>query len=117
MSVHSKKEEEEEEGTAQLSENDQLYNSDEEEYDEDEEYETEEEDDDDEDEPKLRYRRVGASVKELLDKDTASTLRVCDRFVVIVQSRKHETCYSISRKNKIKIGFRYSLGCSPYSRL
>ncbi|CEG73011.1 hypothetical protein RMATCC62417_08477 [Rhizopus microsporus] len=66
------------------------YDSNEEEYD-DEEYDEEEEM---EDEPKLRYRRVGASVKEIFEKDTASTIRVSDKFVV---------------------GTRYTLGCSSYS--
>jgi hypothetical protein len=54
----------------------------EEDEDEEEEETSDEDDIDDPDEPKLRYRRVGASVKELLDKDTASTLRVSDKFVV-----------------------------------
>ena len=40
------------------------------------------EDDDMEEEPKLRYRRVGAGVRDLLDKDAASALRVSDKFVV-----------------------------------
>lgn len=55
------------------------YDSNEEEYDE-EEYDDDEEEM--EDEPKLRYRRVGASVKEIFEKDTASTIRVSDKFVV-----------------------------------
>jgi hypothetical protein len=53
----------------------------------DDEYEEGEESDDDNDldeEPKLRYRRVGASVRELLDRDTASTLKVSEKFVVRV---------------------------------
>lgn len=33
-------------------------------------------------EPKLRYRRVGAGVRDILEKDTASTLRVSGKFVV-----------------------------------
>lgn len=83
MSVDSKKQD------TVLSDDDKPYDSDQEEYDEDEEYDEEDEDETDEDddsldEPKLRYRRVGASVKELLDKDTASTLRVSDRFVVSI---------------------------------
>lgn len=81
MSVDSKKQD------TVLSDDDKPYDSNQEEYDEDEEYDEEDEtdeDDDNLDEPKLRYRRVGASVKELLDKDTASTLRVSDRFVVNV---------------------------------
>ena len=49
------------------------------EYDEDEE---DEDYDDNLDEPKLRYRRVGANVKEILEKDTASTIRVSERFLV-----------------------------------
>lgn len=83
MSVSSKKDE-----NILSDDDDKPYDSDQEEYDQDEEYDQEEEtdeddeDDDNLDEPKLRYRRVGASVKELLDKDTASTLRVSDRFVV-----------------------------------
>lgn len=48
-----------------------------------EDYEESDEDDDNVDEPKLRYRRVGASVKELLDKDTASTIRVSDKFLAL----------------------------------
>ncbi|CEP10790.1 hypothetical protein [Parasitella parasitica] len=70
-----------------LSDDDKPYRSDQEEYDEDEyddeEDEEETDDDDNLDEPKLRYRRVGASVKELLDKDAASILRVSDRFVAL----------------------------------
>ncbi|OBZ81420.1 Vacuolar protein sorting-associated protein 41 [Choanephora cucurbitarum] len=50
------------------------------EYDEDEE---DEDYDDNLDEPKLRYRRVGANVKEILEKDTASTIRVSERFLVL----------------------------------
>ncbi|KAI8987337.1 hypothetical protein BDF20DRAFT_814816 [Mycotypha africana] len=56
---------------------------DDEESSDDDEDEEEDDEDEDEDEPKLRYRRVGASVKELLQKDTASTLRVSDRFVAL----------------------------------
>jgi hypothetical protein len=64
-----------------------VYDSNEDEYDEEYEEETDSDDDnDDPDEPKLRYRRVGASVKELLDKDTASTLRVSDKFVVTFEN-------------------------------
>ncbi|KAI9281912.1 hypothetical protein BY458DRAFT_468772 [Sporodiniella umbellata] len=49
-----------------------------------EEYEEEyDEDEDDEDEPKLRYRRVAASVKDILEKDTASTIRVSEKFVAM----------------------------------
>ena len=52
----------------------------------DDEYDEDEEDEDDYDdnldEPKLRYRRVGANVKEILEKDTASTIRVSERFLV-----------------------------------
>ncbi|KAI8073983.1 hypothetical protein BC940DRAFT_363920 [Gongronella butleri] len=45
---------------------------------------SEEEDDDDYDEePKLRYRRLGASVRDLLDKDAASVLKVTDKLVVL----------------------------------
>ncbi|KAG1220949.1 hypothetical protein G6F35_006336 [Rhizopus arrhizus] len=54
--------------------------------DSEEEYYEEEEDDeeeDDEDEPKLRYRRVGASVKDILEKDTASTIKVSDKFMAL----------------------------------
>ncbi|KAI8371458.1 uncharacterized protein BYT42DRAFT_594997 [Radiomyces spectabilis] len=52
----------------------------------DEEDEDEEESDDGDDideEPKLRYRRVGAGVSELLGKDAASVLRVSDKFVAL----------------------------------
>lgn len=48
-----------------------------------EDYEESDEDDDNVDEPKLRYRRVGASVKEILDKDTASTIRVSGKFLAL----------------------------------
>lgn len=78
---------EEEEEQQQLQQNqpseDEHYDSNVDEYDEDEEEEETDDDDDDLDEPKLRYRRVGAGVKELLDKDTASTLCVSDKFVVM----------------------------------
>lgn len=47
-----------------------------------EEEEAEDSDEDMDEEPKLRYRRVGAGLREILDKDTASTLRVSDKFVV-----------------------------------
>jgi hypothetical protein len=54
-----------------------------EEYDyEDEEEEDDDDDEDDEEEPKLRYRRIGAGVRDILEKDNASTLRVTDKFVV-----------------------------------
>lgn len=54
-----------------------------EEYDSDDgESEDSEDEEDLEEEPKLRYRRVGGGVRELLDKDAASTLRVTDKFVV-----------------------------------
>ncbi|GAA5814860.1 hypothetical protein MFLAVUS_008363 [Mucor flavus] len=67
-----------------ISQDEQDYDSNVEEYDDEQEEEEEtDEDDDDIDEPKLRYRRVGANVKELLDKDTASTLRVSDKFVAL----------------------------------
>ncbi|KAI9491298.1 hypothetical protein BDB00DRAFT_767376 [Zychaea mexicana] len=36
-----------------------------------------------EEEPKLRYRRVGAGVRDLLEKDAASALRVSDKFVAL----------------------------------
>ncbi|KAI8332834.1 hypothetical protein BC941DRAFT_462763 [Chlamydoabsidia padenii] len=52
----------------------------------DDEYEEGEESDDDkglDEEPKLRYRRVGASVRDLLDRDTASTLKVSEKFVAL----------------------------------
>ncbi|KAI8088964.1 uncharacterized protein BX664DRAFT_263200 [Halteromyces radiatus] len=54
-------------------------------YDDESSYGEEESDDgnDLEDEPKLRYRRVGASVRDLLDRDTASTLKVSDKFVTL----------------------------------
>ncbi|KAI8139914.1 hypothetical protein BJV82DRAFT_625472 [Fennellomyces sp. T-0311] len=46
--------------------------------------ESEDSDEDDmEEEPKLRYRRVGAGVRDLLDKDAASALRVSDKFVAL----------------------------------
>lgn len=67
-----------------ISQDERDYDSNVEEYDDEQEEEEEsDEDDDDIDEPKLRYRRVGANVKELLDKDTASTLRVSDKFVAL----------------------------------
>ncbi|ORX62542.1 vacuolar protein sorting-associated protein 41 [Hesseltinella vesiculosa] len=52
------------------------------------EVDDDEEDDDDDDsdydeEPKLRYRRLGASVRELFAKDAASVLKVSDKFVVL----------------------------------
>jgi hypothetical protein len=64
--------------------------------DSEEEYYEEEEDDeeeDDEDEPKLRYRRVGASVKDILEKDTASTIKVSDKFMV--QKKQTKKKFSI----------------------
>lgn len=66
----------------------------------DDEYEEGEESDDDNDldeEPKLRYRRVGASVRELLDRDTASTLKVSEKFVVsaIDTTKTHDTHSSL----------------------
>lgn len=77
MSIHSNKEEN------NITEEDKSFHSTDEEYDEEEITEDDDtEDDDDQDEPKLRYRRVGASLKEILEKDTASTLRVSERFVV-----------------------------------
>ncbi|KAJ2467302.1 Vacuolar protein sorting-associated protein 41 [Coemansia sp. RSA 2337] len=39
--------------------------------------------DEDEDEPALRYKRLGGSVPGLFEKDTASTLRACERFLVL----------------------------------
>ncbi|KAF7728592.1 Vacuolar protein sorting-associated protein 41 [Apophysomyces ossiformis] len=48
-----------------------------------EEEEEDDEDDDLEEEPKLRYRRVGAGVRDLLSTDTASTLRVSGKFVAL----------------------------------
>lgn len=81
MSIHSDKDE-----NNNITEDDKLFHSTDEEYDEDEitedDDEDDDDDDDDQDEPKLRYRRVGASLKEILEKDTASTLRVSERFVV-----------------------------------
>ncbi|KAJ2813134.1 Vacuolar protein sorting-associated protein 41 [Coemansia furcata] len=48
------------------------------------EYDSEEEDsEEEEDEPALRYKRLGGSVAGLLEKDTASTLRACSRFLVL----------------------------------
>jgi hypothetical protein len=55
---------------------------DDEEYDYEDEEDDDEEDEDDEEEPKLRYRRIGAGVRDILEKDNASTLRVTDKFVV-----------------------------------
>lgn len=111
MSVDSKKQD------TVLSDDDKPYDSDQEDYDEDEEYDDDDqeeedetdEDDDSLDEPKLRYRRVGASVKELLDKDTASTLRVSDRFVVSI-------CDLLLLRpiHARHIGSRHSLGRCPY---
>lgn len=112
MSVSSKKDEN------VLSDDDKPYNSDQEEYDEDEdddeEEETDEDDEDDDnlDEPKLRYRRVGASVKELLDKDTASTLRVSDRFVVYLNRFIYPKIMIFILINII--GSRHSLGRCSY---
>jgi hypothetical protein len=86
MSVHSNKED------------DKSFHSTDEEYDQDEITEDDEdddlddEDDDDQDEPKLRYRRVGASLKEILEKDTASTLRVSERFVVKINTLNTSLC-------------------------
>lgn len=77
MSIHAHKDEQ-----------DDSFHSTDEEYDPDEfteDDDEDDEDDDDQDEPKLRYRRVGASLKEILEKDTASTLRVSERFVVKCQ--------------------------------
>ncbi|KAI9306269.1 hypothetical protein BJ944DRAFT_160178 [Cunninghamella echinulata] len=48
--------------------------------------EEEEETDDDEDideEPKLKYRRLSAGIRDLLEKDTASTLKVTEKFVAL----------------------------------
>ncbi|KAJ2066253.1 Vacuolar protein sorting-associated protein 41, partial [Coemansia sp. S2] len=42
-----------------------------------------EDEDEDEDEPALRYKRLGGSVPGLFEKDTASTLRACERFLVL----------------------------------
>ncbi|KAJ2022243.1 Vacuolar protein sorting-associated protein 41, partial [Coemansia sp. S85] len=42
-----------------------------------------EDDSEDEDEPALRYKRLGGSVPGLFEKDTASTLRACERFLVL----------------------------------
>ncbi|KAG0184699.1 Vacuolar protein sorting-associated protein 41, partial [Apophysomyces sp. BC1034] len=76
------------EGNSVHDDNDsQMESYDDEEYDNDEtDSEDDEEDDDDDDleeEPKLRYRRVGAGVRDLLSKDTASTLRVSGKFVAL----------------------------------
>ncbi|KAI9486141.1 MAG: hypothetical protein EXX96DRAFT_471553 [Benjaminiella poitrasii] len=76
MSVHSSIKDEEDEVNTNVTEDASDSN-------EEEEYDDTTDEDDDLDEPKLRYRRVGASVKEILDKDTASTLRVSDRFVAL----------------------------------
>ncbi|KAJ2814011.1 Vacuolar protein sorting-associated protein 41, partial [Coemansia furcata] len=43
----------------------------------------EEEEEEEEDEPALRYKRLGGSVPGLFEKDTASTLRACSRFLVL----------------------------------
>ncbi|ORZ22629.1 hypothetical protein BCR42DRAFT_172424 [Absidia repens] len=61
------------------------YVNDSNEDDDEDDYEGEESDDDNDmdEEPKLRYRRVGASVRELLDRDTASTLKVSEKFVAL----------------------------------
>ncbi|KAI7847520.1 hypothetical protein BDC45DRAFT_525781 [Circinella umbellata] len=54
------------------------------EYDSDDGGESEDSDEEDmEEEPKLRYRRVGAGVRNLLEKDAASALRVSDKFVAL----------------------------------
>lgn len=53
------------------------------------ESEDSEDEEDMEEEPKLRYRRVGAGVRDLLEKDTASALRVSDKFVVKKRSRSN----------------------------
>ncbi|CAO3637448.1 unnamed protein product [Cunninghamella blakesleeana] len=57
-------------------------------YDNEEDYDDgeEEESDGDEDldeEPKLKYKRLGAGVRELLEKNTASTIRVTEKFVAL----------------------------------
>lgn len=59
-----------------------LTEDDEDDVDDGAESEDSEDEEDMEEEPKLRYRRVGAGVRDLLEKDTASALRVSDKFVV-----------------------------------
>lgn len=64
----------------------ESYYEEEESYYEEDGEEEEEETDDDEDideEPKLKYRRLSAGIRDLLEKDTASTLKVTEKFVVI----------------------------------
>ncbi|KAI8972362.1 hypothetical protein BDB01DRAFT_884491 [Pilobolus umbonatus] len=56
--------------------------SDEQEYETDDEYYYED-DEDEEDEPQLKYRRIEAGLTGLLEKDTASTLRVTDKFIAL----------------------------------
>ncbi|KAI7904801.1 uncharacterized protein BX663DRAFT_503574 [Cokeromyces recurvatus] len=78
MSIHNSSNNEEE-INSDVSE--EQFSSSEEDY--DEATDTEIDDDDELDEPKLRYRRVKANVKDILDKDTASILRVSDRFMAL----------------------------------
>ncbi|CDS11660.1 hypothetical protein LRAMOSA03923 [Lichtheimia ramosa] len=60
-----------------------LTEDDEDDVDDGAESEDSEDEEDMEEEPKLRYRRVGAGVRDLLEKDTASALRVSDKFVAM----------------------------------
>lgn len=59
-------------------------NGQEEEEEEEEEGEDESSEEEEEEEPKLKYQRLGDNVKEILEKDTASCMHVCEKFLVII---------------------------------